>query len=126
MDQVNRMDQVKAMNVQEFVDFLQQKDLPEDVILTISDNELTGLDFLSLTDEQIKELFPVMGRRLMVLRLLKQAKEVSFKNLTFSRTYAVKKIRIIMQTARNRIMLCNNNYYILSSFFLCVYIKYYR
>ena len=72
------MDQVKTMSVEEFNDFLQQKNLPEDVISIISDNELTGLDFLSLTDEQIKELFPVMGRRLMILRLMKQAKEVSF------------------------------------------------
>ena len=72
------MDQVKTMSVEEFGDFLQQKNLPEDVISIISDNELTGLDFLSLTDEQIKELFPVMGRRLMILRLIKQAKEVSF------------------------------------------------
>ena len=44
----------------------------QDVIATIRSHKITGAMFLSLDDEQLKELFPTLGDRMSVKHLLKK------------------------------------------------------
>ncbi len=41
-----------------------------DVVLCVQENRLTGADFVELTSDQLKELFPVMGTRMAIQRLI--------------------------------------------------------
>ena len=54
---------VSSYDCDELCDHLIQFDFPQDVIWTIREHRIFGQDFVELTDEEIKELFPEMGIR---------------------------------------------------------------
>ena len=67
---------VSEMTCNEFTDFLMKEGFHEDVISSFSSNRICGATFCSLTEEDLKELLPVIGDRARVRRLLLDVKEV--------------------------------------------------
>ena len=55
-------------------DYLNSKDLDPEAIDTIKQNRLSGATFLELSKEHLKELFPVVGDRIAVSKLLESLK----------------------------------------------------
>jgi len=67
---------VSEMTCSEFSDFLMEQGFHEDVISTFSNNRICGSTFCDLTEEDLKELLPVIGDRARVRRLLQEVKGV--------------------------------------------------
>ena len=60
----------------------------EDVIATFRKHKISGAMFLSLEDEQLKELFPILGDRMAVKQLLKKIRvAVPDQNDTSKRSF---------------------------------------
>ena len=55
--------------------------LDEDVIATIKMHKINGSQFLSLEDQQLKELFPLLGERMSVNQVLKGFRKESVATL---------------------------------------------
>ena len=71
---------VSEMTVSEFNDFLMKEGFHEDVVSSFSDNRICGTSFCDLTEDDLKELLPVIGDRARVRRLLQDVKEVAGYN----------------------------------------------
>lgn len=56
--------------MEELCDYLGNQELHQDVIAVIEENRLTGMDFVELSSAHLKELFPVLGTRMAVQRLV--------------------------------------------------------
>ena len=67
---------VSAMNCSEFTEFLMNQGFHEDVVSSLSNNRVCDTSFCDLTEEDIKELLPVIGDRVHVRRLLQEVMEV--------------------------------------------------
>lgn len=67
---------VSDMNCTEFNEFLVKKGFHEDVVSSFYNNRICGATFSDLTEEDLKELLPVIGDRARVRRLLQEVKEV--------------------------------------------------
>lgn len=57
---------VGSLSVEELCDVLSNKGLSEEVVKAIETNKVGGRAFLALTDEHIKEMFPLIGERIAV------------------------------------------------------------
>jgi len=64
-------------NSEDFVAYLTEKGLHEDVIARVVDNRITSAIFLDLTEEDLKELAPAIGDRIALRRMLEQVRKVS-------------------------------------------------
>ena len=62
---------VARFSCDELCDYLYDQAMNEDVIFTARENFLVGQDFMDLTDQLLKEIFPFVGSTLPVSRLLK-------------------------------------------------------
>ena len=71
------MDKIKDMDEYEFSEFVQQEGYHENISTTIEHNRISGATFLMLTLEELKELFPVIGDRVPMKKLLNDAKGVT-------------------------------------------------
>lgn len=68
---------VSEMTCNDFTDFLMKEGFHEDIISrSFSSNRICGASFCSLTEEDLKELLPVIGDRARVRKLLQDVKEV--------------------------------------------------
>lgn len=54
------------MDIIEFCTYLEDKKFDEDIIQRFSKNKICGSTFLSLTEDDLKELLPVIGERVRV------------------------------------------------------------
>ena len=67
---------IMSMDCTEFCVFLEDKGYHEDVIRNFSANRVSGATFVHLTDDDLKELLPVIGDRVGVRKLLEEVKMV--------------------------------------------------
>lgn len=70
----NEVDRVAKMSKDELCDYLKCKDLDPEAVETVKQNRLSGATFLELSKEHLKELFPVVGDRIAVSKLLESLK----------------------------------------------------
>ena len=64
--------------VDELVDYLEAKGVSEGVVRNFETNRVSGNAFLRLTEDDLRELAPLIGERTNVRELLKQSKQVCF------------------------------------------------
>ncbi len=64
---------IAAYSVDELCDSLLDR-LSERVVLRLREEKIAGVDFISLNNDQLKEIFPVMGERMTVSRIIEELK----------------------------------------------------
>ena len=73
---------IMGMDTIEFCSWLaDEKKLDGELVQRFSKNKICGCTFLSLTEEDLKELLPVIGERVRVRQLLKEIKQVRYKHV---------------------------------------------
>ena len=74
------VENIKTLSCEGFSSFLESSGVHEDVISTFVSNRISGSTFLKLSDDDLKELVPVIGDRVFVRELLEEAHacEVNF------------------------------------------------
>lgn len=68
------VERVAKMSREELCDYLDGKGLDPEAVDTVRQNRLSGATFLELSKEHLKELFPVVGDRIAVSKLLESLK----------------------------------------------------
>ena len=71
------MANVPEFTIDELAEFLSERSVREEVIENFRKNKISGGVFLVLTEEDLKELVPLIGERTEIRALLKQRKVVS-------------------------------------------------
>ena len=61
---------VSTFSLEDLCDYLTDQRLHEEVITTIRENRITGKHFVELTDELLREMFPCVGARMALSRLI--------------------------------------------------------
>jgi len=61
----------------DFASYLKERGLHKDVVTNIIDNRITSALFLSLNEDDLKELAPTIGDRIALRKILEQARKVS-------------------------------------------------
>lgn len=69
------------MGLDEFCDYLLEKGFHSDVMTSFNRNRVSGVTFLALSDDDLKDLVPVIGDRVNVHKLLVEAREVQCTTL---------------------------------------------
>lgn len=59
-----------SYSVEELSEFLLFKELDDDIVETLSKNKIGGEEFIALTDDLLRELFPIIGERVKVRKLI--------------------------------------------------------
>lgn len=75
---------VDELTVNEFEEFLEDEGLSDEVVENFRRNRVTGAAFLQLTEDDLRELIPLIGQRTVVRELLKQSKQVIESSCTNS------------------------------------------
>jgi len=78
------MDWLKDSSYDDFGEFLEAEGAHEDIIRTFLDNRISGEAFLSLEEDDLKELVPVIGDRIFVKKLLQQAQKTAIPIMVHS------------------------------------------
>ena len=65
---------ISIMSKEELPSYLEQEGLDTDVIDTLKCNKISSSSFLELSSEDLKELFPIVGDRIAVKKLLEKVK----------------------------------------------------
>ena len=83
------MARIEEMGIDEFCDYLlEEKEFHSDVVTSFSRNRISGATFMGLSEDDLKDLVPVIGDRVNVRKLLVEAREVqSFTCLWICETY---------------------------------------
>ena len=63
------------MGVDDFCDYL-EKGFHSDIVMSFHRNRMSGATFLELSEDDLKDLVPVIGDRVTVRRLLVELREV--------------------------------------------------
>lgn len=71
------MDKLSSL---ELCEFLSEKNIADDVVDAIMDNELTGEHLLLLTEMEMKELAPKIGDRVKLRQIVTSYKVISIIN----------------------------------------------
>lgn len=74
---------IMSMDIIEFCSWLEEKELDGEIVQRFSKNKICGCTYLGLTEEDLKELLPVIGERVHVRQLLKEIKQVNTLNKWF-------------------------------------------
>lgn len=61
---------VVRYSVEELSEFLLFKELDDDIVDTLSKNKIGGKEFMALTDDLLREMFPIVGERVKVRKLI--------------------------------------------------------
>lgn len=67
-------DQVHSFSGDELCEYLESQNVDPDIIETVKKNKISGASFLQLTEDHLKEMFPVIGERMCVSQLLQTLK----------------------------------------------------
>ena len=70
------MDSIKEMDIEEFADLLEEKNMHEYIVETCRQNRVSGAVFIELTQEELKELAPLLADRVALRKLQKESIEV--------------------------------------------------
>lgn len=71
------MDEVEGLDCVGFIEFLVREGFHEDVVSSFSNNRICGRTFVQLTEDDLKELLPVIGDRVRIRQLLNEIHQVS-------------------------------------------------
>lgn len=74
---MDRLKLVKQLNCEDFTEFLEVEGAHEDVVAAFSNNRINGEAFVNLSEEDLKELVPIVGDRVFVRELLRKAREAT-------------------------------------------------
>ena len=74
-------DIIKDLNVDDFSEFLLEKGVHEEVASLFVSNRISGSIFLRLSEDDLKELIPTIGDRILVKELLKQVSQVYIERI---------------------------------------------
>jgi len=69
---------VEVLDYEGFAHFLETEGLHEDVVSAFFDNRICGQNFLALTEDDLKELVPIIGDRVHVREILQRERKVLF------------------------------------------------
>ncbi len=61
---------LSSFTCDELFDYMLEKNVSEEAITAVREEKLVGIDFLELSDDEAKELFPTMGVRKSICRLI--------------------------------------------------------
>ena len=64
----------KKLDAQEFADFLLERGVHEDAAAAFLSNRISGENFLSISEDDLKDLLPVIGDRITVRKILQEFK----------------------------------------------------
>ena len=64
-------DTVSHFSTDELSDYLLDR-VSDNLVLKLREQKLCGMDFLNLNADQLKELFPMMGERMLISRIIKE------------------------------------------------------
>ena len=65
---------VHTFSGEDLCEHLERENVDPSIIETVKKNKLSGASFLQLTDDHLKEMFPVIGERMLVSQLLQALK----------------------------------------------------
>jgi len=71
------MADIAEYDCQQLSDYLLSSGIREECAAAFTDNMINGEAFFSLSEEDLKELLPVIGDRILIRKLLKKLSEVS-------------------------------------------------
>ena len=66
------MDEVEGLDCTGFSEFLVREGFHDDIVLAFSSNRVYGHTFVQLTEDDLKELLPVIGDRVRIRKLLNE------------------------------------------------------
>ena len=69
---------VEDLNCEDLAHYLEAKGVHEDVVSTFVRNRICGRTFLALSEEDLKELVPIIGNRVHTRELLQRERKVKF------------------------------------------------
>ena len=72
MDERNIRHTIEPLSHDDFADFLLERNFHEDLISLFVSQRITGTAFLRLSEEDLKELIPIIGDRVLVRELLRE------------------------------------------------------
>ena len=72
MDESNICDIIEPLSHEEFGDFLSERGLHEDAVSAFVSQRVSGAAFLKLSEDDLKELIPIIGDRILVRELLRE------------------------------------------------------
>ena len=67
---------IEGMNCEDLANFLETENVHEDVTSAFIKNRICGQAFLNLSNDDLKELIPVIGDRVCVRGVLEKARKV--------------------------------------------------
>ena len=65
---------MEKLDAQEFADFLLERGVHEDAAAAFLSNRISGENFLSISEDDLKDLLPVIGDRITVRKILQEFK----------------------------------------------------
>lgn len=72
MDGLNIRDIVEPLSHEEFGDFLLERGFHENVASLFVSQRVSGAGFLKISEDELKELIPIIGDRILVRELLRE------------------------------------------------------
>ena len=69
------MDRLKLMSCDDLSEYLEVQGAHEDILRALVNNRINGPAFLSLTEDDLKELLPMIGDRIYIREILRKARE---------------------------------------------------
>lgn len=70
---------MKDLDSTDLGQYLTEQGLHEDAVATIVDNRISGELFMDLTGEDLKDMFPIVGDRMSVHKILQNIQQVASK-----------------------------------------------
>lgn len=71
------MDRLKLLNCEELSEVLESQGVHGDIVAAFSNNRISGEAFLNLTEDDLKELLPIIGDRIYIRGLLQNARKTA-------------------------------------------------
>ena len=71
------LQEISGYSCDQLCDYLRKSAVDENVVVALREQNLSGLDFVELTDDEIKEIFPLLGTRKPAMRCVAPFRKVS-------------------------------------------------
>ena len=78
---------LEYLTIDEFAEHLVEEGIEDEVVKTFEENRFSGAVFLQLQEDDLKELVPVIGDRVKVRQLLREATQVGSSVYKLTKLY---------------------------------------
>ena len=78
---------LEYLTIDEFAERLVEEGIEDEVVKTFEENRISGAVFLQLQEDDLKELVPVIGDRVKVRQLLREATQVGSSVYKLTKLY---------------------------------------